>query len=91
MGVKNVRWWMGSPTKVTAVAETPPNSNPVPVSVTAMPPSVDPLLGETLVTVGIGMYVYASADVVRLVPNGVVTVMSTVAGEALAGKVSTVI
>jgi hypothetical protein len=45
-------------TTTTLVAEVPPNVTPapaakfVPVIVTAVPPAVDPLFGDTLVTVG---------------------------------------
>ena len=48
-------------TRTTLVAAVPPKvavapaAKFVPVIVTAVPPDVDPLLGETLVTVGAGM------------------------------------
>jgi len=72
-------------TTVTPVAAVPPKVTDdalvrlVPVMVTEVPPAVEPLLGETEVTVGAGMKVYWSAVPVALVPPDVVTVISTVA------------
>jgi hypothetical protein len=59
---------------VTAVAPV----NPVPVTVTVVPPATGPAAGEIPVTVGTGAYVNWSAAEVGLVPPGVVTVISTV-------------
>jgi hypothetical protein len=47
------------------------------VIVTPVPPLASPLAGEMLVTVGVAIYVNLSADVVALVPPGVMTVTST--------------
>ena len=52
--------------------------NPVPVTVTVVPPANGPLAGEMPVTIGTGIYVNWSAGDVVLVPPGVVTVISTV-------------
>ena len=52
--------------------------NPVPVTVTVVPPANCPLAGEMPVMVGTGTYVNWSAGEVVLVPPGVVTVISTV-------------
>ncbi len=52
--------------------------NPVPVTVTVVPPANGPAAGATLVIVGTGSYVNWSAGEVALVPPGVVTVTSTV-------------
>ena len=52
--------------------------NPVPVTVTVVPPAAGPPVGEIPVTVGTGSYVNWSAAEVALVPPGVVTVISTV-------------
>jgi hypothetical protein len=52
--------------------------NPVPVTVTVVPPANGPLTGEMLVMVGTGAYVNWSAGEVVLVPPDVVTVISTV-------------
>ena len=62
---------------------------PVPVSITGVPPPVEPLLGLTPVTVGAGgvTKVNWSAALVVLVPAGVVTVMSTVPNDP-AGEVA---
>ena len=65
-------------------AETVPNFttvapvNPVPVTVTVVPPATGPDAGVIPVTVGTGSYVNWSAGEVALVPPGVVTVTSTV-------------
>jgi hypothetical protein len=45
------------PTTDTVVVVKPPNSNPVPVSVTEVPPCGEPACGVTPVTVGMGIYV----------------------------------
>jgi hypothetical protein len=58
----------------TAVAPV----NPVPVTVTVVPPAAGPKAGEMPVMVGTGAYVNWSAAEVRLVPDGVVTVISTI-------------
>jgi len=53
----------------------------VPVMVTTVPPATGPLVGLTFVTVGAGpggTYVNPSAELVELVPPGVVTVTCTV-------------
>src|SRR5208337_5497894 len=55
--------------------------NPVPVTVTVVPPANGPAAGVTPVTVGTGSYVNSSAGEVALVPPGVVTVTSTVPAE----------
>src|SRR5208283_4001145 len=52
--------------------------NPVPVTVTVVPPATGPAAGVTPVTVGTGSYVNWSDAEVALVPPGVVTVTSTV-------------
>jgi len=52
--------------------------NPVPVTVTRVPPAVGPLLGEILVTFGRAAYVNRSAVEVALVSPGVVTVTSAI-------------
>jgi len=62
---------------ITAVAPV----KTVPVIVTVVPPAADPLVGEMLVTVGAAMYVNLSDAEVALVPEGVVTVISTVPAE----------
>jgi len=59
---------------ITAVAPV----NPVPVTVTVVPPAADPKAGEMLVTVGTGAYVNLSAAELTLVPDGEVTIISTV-------------
>jgi hypothetical protein len=51
---------------------------PVPLMATDVPPAAGPLVGEILVTVGIGTYVNWSAAEVALVPPGVIIVTSTV-------------
>ena len=53
-----------------------PGTKPAPVTVTLVPPVVDPALGLRLATVGVN--VKWSLDEVALVPFGVVTVTSTV-------------
>jgi hypothetical protein len=58
-----------------AVASVP-RPNPVPVTVTLVPPALDPVVGVTLVTVG-GPNRKWSCDEIALVPRGVVTVTST--------------
>jgi hypothetical protein len=55
-----------------------PLTYPDPVSVTEVPPAIEPLDGLTLVTVGGGSYVYTSELFVALVPCDVVTVTFTV-------------
>jgi hypothetical protein len=60
--------------KLTAVAP----AKPVPVIVTDVPPTADPLFGLTDVTVGGGVKMNWSSGLVALVPPAVVTVMSTV-------------
>ena len=52
--------------------------NPVPVTVTVVPPANGPKAGEIPVMVGTGTYVNWSAGEVVLVPPGVVTEISTV-------------
>ena len=52
--------------------------NPVPVTVTQVPPAVGPLAGEMPVTFGRAAYVNRSAVEVALVPPGVVTVTSVI-------------
>jgi hypothetical protein len=70
-------------TTTTFVAAVPPNVTPaplakfVPVIVTPVPPSVDPLFGLTLVTVGVPIYVYPLARL-PLCPPVFVTVTVTV-------------
>jgi len=59
---------------LTAVAPV----NPVPVMVTMVLPAVDPLVGETPVTVGAATYVNRSPVKEALVPPGVVTLTATV-------------
>ena len=62
---------------------------PVPVTVTEVPPAVDPVLGLTPVTVGSGGAVkvnWSAGAFATEVPPGVVTVTSTVAA-ASAGEV----
>jgi hypothetical protein len=49
----------------------------VPVTVTVVPPPVDPVFGLTAETVGAGTYVNSSAVDTTDVPTGVVTVTST--------------
>src|SRR5208283_2500527 len=56
--------------------------NPVPVTVTVVPPATGPAAGEILVTAGTVSYVDSSAGDVALVPPGVVTVTSTVPAPA---------
>jgi hypothetical protein len=74
-------------TTVTLLAPVGPKStvapatNPVPVTVTVVPPANGPPVGEIPVTVGTGSYVYWSTAEVALVPPGVVTVISTVPAE----------
>jgi hypothetical protein len=51
---------------------------PVPVIATVVLPASGPVVGLSEVTVGSGAYVNWSADEVALVPEGVVTVTSTV-------------
>ena len=63
---------------LTAVAPV----NPVPVIVTAVPPAVDPLAGEMLVTVGAETYVNLSPVTIALVLPSVVTLTSTVPAPA---------
>jgi hypothetical protein len=55
--------------------------NPVPVTMTEVPPAIGPLTGEMPVTVGTGAYVNWSAAEVALVPPGVVTFISTTPAE----------
>src|ERR1700693_3589805 len=81
-----VTFWL--PTD-TSVVMKPEPSKPVPVTVRGVPPLAGPLVGDTLVTVGTGAKVYASAAEVVLVPPGVATVMSTVP-TACPGKSMTV-
>src|SRR5437588_1116299 len=78
--------WLSELT-VKAVAVTAPNRTTVapvklaPLTVTAVPPVAGPLLGLTPVTegaAGVAVYEKVSADVLALVPAGVVTVTSTV-------------
>lgn len=79
-------------TTTTFVAAVPPNVTVAPVAklvpeiVTAVPPAVDPLLGDTLVTVGVPIYV---KPLVRLPfkPPGFVTTTVT-APTAWAGVVA---
>jgi hypothetical protein len=60
-----------------------------PVMVTVSPPAVLPVFGETEVTVGGGFeYVNWSAGTIADVPEGVVTVTSTVPALATAGEVT---
>src|SRR5208283_1539080 len=74
-------------TTVTLLAPVKPKStvapvtNPVPVTVTVVPPATGPAAGEMPVTAGTGSYVNSSAGNVALVPPGVVTVTSTVPAE----------
>src|ERR1700674_4946280 len=65
---------------------------PVPVTNTAAPPPVGPLLGATTVTdgTGVGVYVYWSAVEAALVPPGVVTRMSTGGPTDPAGLVTSI-
>jgi hypothetical protein len=75
------------PPNLTAVAPV----NPVPVTVTEVPPTNGPLVGAMLVTVGTGTYENWSAADVALVPPGVVTVISTVpvpAGDLMVSAVA---
>jgi hypothetical protein len=60
--------------KLTAVAPV----KLVPVIVTIVPPAVDPLVGDRLVTVGAATYVNSSAGEIAETPPGAVTVTSTV-------------
>ena len=64
----------GVPPKLTALVPV----KFVPVTITDVP--LNPTFGLTLVTVGAGgtVYVYSSAELVRLEPPGVVTLTSTV-------------
>jgi len=64
--------------------------NPVPVRVTKVPPPGTPAVGLTAVTVGHTLNTNWSAELVALVPAGVVTVMSTVPW-ASAGEMAAVI
>ena len=71
--------------QTTVVATTPPKlavveptTNPVPVTLTTVPPPTGPALGLTAVTVGTLSYTNLSLLDVADVPNGVVTVRSTV-------------
>jgi hypothetical protein len=80
-------------TNTTFVAAPVPNvtvapvTKFVPVIVTAVPPEVDPVFGDTLLTVGIGIYVY---PFVRL-PLRPLTVTVTVTAPALPAGVAAVI
>src|SRR6202035_1610755 len=68
---------------VLKFADTLLDMKPVPVRVTVLPPTVGPVPGATLVTVGTGAYAYVSFEDIRLVcvevpsVDWVVTVMST--------------
>jgi hypothetical protein len=84
-------------TTVNGTAEAVPNLTAVapvkfvPVIVTAVPPAVEPPVGDTAVTVGTPAYVNLSAALTALEPPPVVTMMSTVpvpAGEVAAIVVS---
>jgi hypothetical protein len=55
-----------------------PETKPVPVIVTVVPPVSGPAFGLTAVTAGTGSYVNLSAALVADVPPAVVTMMSTV-------------
>ena len=57
-----------------------PRPNPVPITVTLAPPTLDPLLGLRLVTVGANLK--RSADEIALVPPGVATVTFTVPADS---------
>ena len=61
--------------KTNAVAVFP-SPNPVPLTVTVVPPAVDPVFGVSFVIVGV--YANSSADEMMLVPLGVVTVTATI-------------
>src|SRR5271168_5015393 len=61
----------------------------VPVILTLLPPKIGPEEGETAVTVGTFSYVKSSAELVALVPPGVVTVIFTVAA-VLAGDTAVI-
>ena len=72
-------------TTFTPVAAVPPkltvapDKNPLPVMVTAVPPAVEPEVGETAVTVGAGfvvLYVYPFVRV-PLCPSLLVTITFT--------------
>jgi hypothetical protein len=67
-----------------------PETNPVPVIVTDVPPAVGPALGLTARTAGVGSNANWSAVLVAEVPPGVVTVRSTVLVPAGAVAVSDV-
>jgi hypothetical protein len=81
-------------TNTTFVAAPVPNvtvapvTKFVPVIVTAVPPEVDPVFGDTLLTVGIGIYVYPFVRL-PLCPPELVTV--TVTAPALPAGVVAVI
>lgn len=64
-----------------------PLTNPVPVTVTAVPPALVPLAGLTAVTVGTASYVKSSAALVAEDPADVVTTTFTVPA-ATAGEVT---
>jgi hypothetical protein len=68
-----VRLVPGVVPNLTAVAPV----NPVPVTVSRVPPAVGPLVGEIAVIVGAAPYVNLSAATIALVPPGVVTLTST--------------
>ena len=53
-----------------------PGTNPLPVTVTVVPPAVEPVFGLRPVTVGVTLK--RSFDEMGLVPAGVVTLTSTV-------------
>jgi hypothetical protein len=82
-------------TTATPVAAVPPNvtvapaAKFVPVIVTAVPPAVDPLFGDTLVTVGTITYVYPFAKL-PLCDPGLVTVTVT-APASPAGVVAVIV
>ena len=66
-----------------------PDVNPVPVTVTDVPPAVGPLVGLTAITAGGATYVYWSALLVDDEPPLLVTVTSTVPA-ASAGAVAVI-
>ena len=68
-----VRWVPAVVPNRTAVAPV----NPVPVTMTRVPPAVGPLGGEMAVTLGRATYVNRSANTIGLVPPGVVTITLT--------------
>ena len=63
---------------VPPIVTDAPLTKPVPVMVILVPPANGPLEGVTEITVGAAVYVNRSAELMTLVPPGVIMVTSTV-------------